>query len=897
VVAADDRDLRLVVRVAVSGARRRGRLLASALLATVALVTAAHAHADEDGGADAGAGDAAAPAASDAGPAPHALAPPAPVEMPVITYPADAPPLAEPVEVEVILTIDATGAVTNAEVARSGGAVADAAVVAGVKRFRFHPATQDGVPIPVRIPFTQTFEPPPPPPPPTAPVLDAVLEGVVVERGTRASVASASIVARDEQTGETAVAATDAGGVFVLPLRGGRDYEIRIAAIDHERFVQREHLDLRQKLKVKYLIDRKSYGQYESFVRAETERNEVSRTTLSGPEITRVPGTFGDPFRVINVLPGVTSVSGLLPLPIVRGSSPGATGLLLDQIRLPLLFHLLAGPSVVHPEMIDHVDFYPGGFPVTYGGYTGGIVDGFTRAARPDERRIDIDLNLTQTGVLVREPLPYGMTATVAGRVGYPGIILSLLSPNVNLSYWDYQARLDGGTPRNHWTLFFFGAQDDLERRPAANQPFQTLALFTFHRQDFRYQHGTTESNELYRVTFGYDNSLVGQGTGGNSQLTGDTGLGNGTWSVSPQIRVHRTPRPWLQLNFGIGSYAHSVSTPPPATNTPNNPNATNLSMVFNQSGFYSESGAFAEAAWVPVPELRVIPGVRADVYDERLDAGGGVTKASVDPRLLARYHLTDVGNGSLWVKGVIGRYHQPPRLFVPVPGLDTSALNLGLLASTQYSVGVEGKIGKTNEFDVNTYYNDMDPVLFDLTVPTTQVQPPQPTYPPWQVPTMPTHDTNQTLANLFTPRRGRSYGLEVLLRRRVSDGLFGWISYTLSRSERLGTQGWQLFDFDRLHVFNAVAGIRLPRNWEFGTRVLYQTGTPLTDPFGAVVARADSQFRVDLRIDKRAVWNRWLLDFYVDIINTTVAAESGGLVGADSIRYIIPTIGVRGVL
>jgi hypothetical protein len=296
---------------------------------------------------------------------------------------------------------------------------------------------------------------------------------------------------------------------------------------------------------------------------------------------------------------------------------------------------------------------------------------------------------------------------------------------------------------------------------------------------------------------------------------------------------------------------------------------------------------------------VRVIPGVRADIYDERYDRGGGVTKASVDPRLLARYHLTHFGNGSVWIKGVVGRYHQPPRLFVPVPGLDTSALDLGLLASTQYSVGVDGKLGKANEFDVNTYYNDMDPVLFDLTVnqTSTQLQTAQPKYGAWQIPTMPTPDTNQTLANLFTPRKGRSYGLEVLLRRRVSEGLFGWISYTLSRSERLGPQGWQLFDFDRLHVFNAVAGVRLPRNWEFGTRVLFQTGTPLSTGFGTNGVRADSQFRVDLRIDKRAVWNRWLLDFYVDIINTTVAAESGGLAGSDSIRYIIPTIGVRGVL
>jgi hypothetical protein len=247
----------------------------------------------------------------------------------------------------------------------------------------------------------------------------------------------------------------------------------------------------------------------------------------------------------------------------------------------------------------------------------------------------------------------------------------------------------------------------------------------------------------------------------------------------------------------------------------------------------------------------------------------------------------------------VVGRYHQPPRLFVPVPGLEASSLQLGLLASTQYSAGVEATLSKATEIDVNTYYNSMDPILFDLTVNPTaaDVQQPQPTSPPGTVPPQTTSQQDRTLNGLFARRVGRSYGLEVLLRRRESDRLFGWVSYTLSRSERKSPQGWQLFDFDRLHVLNLVSGLRLPRNWEIGARVLYQTGTPLTTSFGTNIARSDAQFRVDLRVDKRAVWNSWLLDFYVDIINATVAAESGGLAGGTAFRYVIPTLGLRGVL
>ena len=121
--------------------------------------------------------------------------------------------------------------------------------------------------------------------------------------------------------------------------------------------------------------------------------------------------------------------------------------------------------------------------------------------------------------------------------------------------------------------------------------------------------------------------------------------------------------------------------------------------------------------------------------------------------------------------------------------------------------------------------------------------------------------------------------------------------SSTFSRSERLQTAGWAAYDFDRTHILNAVVGVRLPRNWEIGVRVLLQSGTPVTTVYGYNAGRTGWQFRADLRVDKRVVWNDWMLDFYVDIINSTVAEESGGLVGGSAIRYVIPTIGLRAVL
>ena len=97
---------------------------------------------------------------------------------------------------------------------------------------------------------------------------------------------------------------------------------------------------------------------------------------------------------------------------------------------------------------IDEIQFFPGGAPAPYGGYVGGIVDGRTRRARPDERLLDFDVNLLQAGGFVRAPVaPLGATVTAAGRYGYPGYLLGLATNEVSLSYWDYQLRIDGGKP------------------------------------------------------------------------------------------------------------------------------------------------------------------------------------------------------------------------------------------------------------------------------------------------------------------------------------------------------------------------------------------------------------------------------------------------------------------
>ena len=582
----------------------------------------------------------------------------------------------------------------------------------------------------------------------------------------------------------------------------------------------------------------------------------------------------------------MASVVSLLPFPIVRGASPSSTGFLLDGTRIPLLFHLLAGPSVVHPVFIDEIQFFPGGAPAPYGGYVGGIVDGRTRRARPDERLLDFDVNLLQAGAFVRAPVaPLGATVTAAGRYGYPGYLLGLATNDVSLSYWDYQLRIDGRRPASNWTVFFFGARDQLDTpAPTAmpndpNPPLQPSLILGFHRLDLRLNLTQGRLAETFRAVLGYDRTL-------------SNGTDFWVWTAEPQIAATWTQSNKLRIVGGVLGTFRSLRQGALALPT-DNPFAA----ITSSLGTIYVGSSYLETIWRPTPDVLVRPGVRADVY-----ADATATKPAVDPRLTVRYRLFErnlpaseasADARAVWLKASAGIYHQPPRFVLPLPGLDVMPLKYGLLRSYQTSAGAEVPLREKTSISVEGFFNYMDPTIFDLSFnQASVVTDPNRTILPTNI-VMPSDQGQQFLDRLTAPQLGRAYGLEVLLRRQSRTGPFGWISYTLSRSERYRDGNWVPYDFDRPHLLNVVAGLPLRRNWDLGLRLQYQSGRPTTTTAGYNAAYGAGFFRFDFRVDKRVVWRSWLLDFYVDVTNVALLPEE--VQPGAVLRYVLPTAGVRG--
>jgi hypothetical protein len=164
---------------------------------------------------------------------------------------------------------------------------------------------------------------------------------------------------------------------------------------------------------------------------------------------------MGDPFRAVMLMPGVSSVVSGVAYPVVRGTAPAATGYFLDGVRVPLLYHLMLGPAVVHPDFIESVDFYPGAPPPEYGRLLGGAIDGKVRRPRDDRWHGTVYADLINAGGLVEYPVAKTETNfTVAGRVSYTAWLTAALANlamsstsearnRSSCSTSDYQARVE----------------------------------------------------------------------------------------------------------------------------------------------------------------------------------------------------------------------------------------------------------------------------------------------------------------------------------------------------------------------------------------------------------------------------------------------------------------------
>jgi len=586
-------------------------------------------------------------------------------------------------------------------------------------------------------------------------------------------------------------------------------------------------------------------------------------TRLRTGEVRQIPGTFGDPLRALEIQPGSVPLGNGVPYFFVRGAPPSATGYFIDGVRVPLLYHVGFGPSVLPASLLDHVDYFAGGFPASYGRLVGGVVAGATRDPM-DRLHGDATVRVFDVGAMTETPIGEHATALAGARYSYTGGILALTGADTQFSYWDYQARASWNvSDADRLTLFAFGSFDSLSDTGGLTGSDPTTLSTEFHRLDLRYDRALGTHGRLRAaVTFGTDRTR----NNSDAQVLDTMG--------AARIELDDELASWARLRIGadvvVDRYALDQSANASAVNI------ADLSLLYPPRTDVT-LGARADVILRAGSRVEIVPGARVDTYW----TGGAAARAAVDPRLAARARVAK----DVHLVSTFGLMHQPAAFFVPLPALDVTSAHNGLQTSGQASQGVELALPQAVTLTTTAFLHD----YLDLSDISTSC---------------PVLYLSNPIGRCVDARvRGRTFGVEVLVRRSFTKRVTGWLSYTLSRATR------EMPDFhdpsrvttvpslyDRTHVLNAAAAYGLGRGWRVGARIYAYSGRPYSDQRNTIPLapyndhRFDGFARLDLRVEKR-----WALGPHASIaavaewMNATLARDPNQLTCASADSFLPP--------
>jgi hypothetical protein len=590
-------------------------------------------------------------------------------------------------------------------------------------------------------------------------------------------------------------------------------------------------------------------------------RSSAASVTFTREEVRELPGAFGDPFRAVEIMPGVTPTSSGHPYFYVRGAPPGNVGYYFDDIPLPVLYHAVNGPAVLQPALIDSVTLYPGAYSARYGRYAGAVVAG--RLAPPEFKlRGEASVRLFDAGAMLEAPFAEGRgSVTAGGRYSYSGALVSHLSSDVTFGYWDYQTRVAYKANKSTLSLLALGAHDFLSLDKSEGPT--TILDTTFHRVDLRYDYALDERTAA-RVAFTYGRD-EGQGQEQGLHLHAD------------QFRVRTTLSRQLSegasLRVGadaeLDAFGYSTS---PALD------AAALDDFLARGGRHrlGVAGAWTELTARVSDRVTLMPGLRFDVYHERDE-----TKVSVEPRITARYQISK----HVVITNSAGLARQPASRQVPTPGY-RPRLQGPLQTGIQTGGGLELELPSAVLASVSVFQTVLlDGVDFDGTEGLAQ---------------------NARVDAEDTRSRGHSVGAEFVVSRSLTQRLGGFLSYTLSRAERKVGNVEGPSGFDRTHVVSGALGYDFGRGWRTAVRGTFYTGVPVRVGISSVARkppRTPPFWRIDTRLEKRWRLARGAsIAFVLEVLNATfkdeVVSSSCYAYGCREERIgpiTLPSLGVEG--
>jgi TonB family protein len=819
-------------------------------------------------------------------------------------YPKDKHDAGVTAEVLLSIEIGGDGAIGEVEVVKSAGADFDAAALAAARQFVFEPAEIDHQPAPVKITYKYAFT-----------IVEQMVkagpqinfDGVVLERFKKRPLARVSVTLLD--LGSLQASTDDEGHFAFLDVPPGK-HKIEIANPRLMTVVTEETIAPGKRRTVKYFLEEKEEGVDDAaVVRAPRIKKEAVETRIRTEEARRVPGTQGDTLKVVQNLPGVARSSFGSGELIVWGAAPNETKVNVDGVEIPALYHVGGFRSTINSDLVRSIDLSPGSYGAEYGRGLGGLVRIDLGPLAKEGTHGYVAADVLDTSALVSTAVTPRLRLAIAGRISYLDRELPLVtSQDVGdfvpiPRYDDYQARATLALRRDEELAVTLLASDDhLRRAIPSDDPSQVRSENTdtsWKRLIVHYTRLLPDGASVaVTPSVGYDSS-------NDTELFGSTPVDveSRTWQYALRGSYRRKVAATTTLSFGIDMQARATTLDRVGSLTL--PAREGDITVFGQpprndiaadhwSVTTIDTAPFANAE-ISLGRWSLVPGLRFEPLlvegSPSLPAGGtaaplGYARFSLpenpvdqlpddrvsravraarlfawlpNPRLTASFRATR----RLTLTAGGGVYAQPPDPQDASPVFGNPAVTLS--RAVHLSGGVGFKLRPTLTLEIVGFYKRM----FDLVSRNENPSPP-------------------VADSLTQDEVGRAYGGQLLLRQELLRGFFGWITYSLTRSERRDhpDTDWRLFDFDQTQALGVVASYQLGRGWDLGARFRYTTGFPRTPVVGAYYDVANAQYdpifgahnsiripafyQLDARVERSIVYRRVKLNVFLDVQNVT---------------------------
>lgn len=562
---------------------------------------------------------------------------------------------------------------------------------------------------------------------------------------------------------------------------------------------------------------------------------QTSVEKLSIKEIEHIPVLFGekDVMKAIQLLPGIKSAGDGSSGMFVRGGAADQNLILLDEAPVYNASHLLGFFSTFNSDALKDITVYKGGMPAQYGGRLSSVLDIKMNDGNNQDFDVSGGVGLISAKLNVEGPLQKDKSSfLITGRRTYADVFLKLSDEykDNSLYFYDLNAKVNynlGEKDRLYLSGYF--GKDKLSASFGEGQGFGL---------DWGNATGTMRWNHIFNNNLFSNTSLIFSNY--NYKISIKTGAYD--FNIFSQImdfnlkeELQWFPDNRNSIRVGFNSIFHTIR--PGEVSSGNDATLTSTSL---QRRYSWENAVYASNNWKATDNLNISYGLRLSAFTVlgkgdyyNLDMNGLVTDTmqyksgevvktymNLEPRLSFSWQF----NKQSSVKASYVRNTQ----------------NLHLISNSTSSSPTDKWVASTNIIKPEIsdqvslgYYRNLDGNKYELTI-------------EGYYKTMQHQIDYRDGANVYSSSnaiesellfgQGRSYGLEFLLKKKTGR-LSGWISYTLSKTEKqidgINNNNWYNARQDRTHDIAIVASYELSKKWVLSANWVYYTGDAITFPAG----------------------------------------------------------------